>query len=61
MSQRKSYSEEFRKSAVARVDAGVSQSQVAIELGASLSTLNKWIKAANSNASLEEISVHESL
>lgn len=45
MSQGKSYSAEFKKIAVARVDAGGSQSSVAKELDVSLSTLNKWIKA----------------
>ena len=41
MKQRKIYSDEFKKSAVSRVNACVSQSSVARELSISLSTLNK--------------------
>lgn len=61
MKQRKIYLDEFKKSAVSRVNAGVSQSLVARELGISLSTLNKWIIAANKNATQEELSEHDEI
>ena len=61
MKQRKIYSDEFKKSAVFRVNAGVSQSSVARELSISLSTLNKWIIAANKNATQEELSEHDEI
>lgn len=61
MKQRKIYSDEFKKSAVSRVNACVSQSSVARELSISLSTLNKWIIAANKNATQEELSEYDEI
>ena len=40
------YSDEVRDTALARVNAGISQRQVARELGIGASTVNKWVTLA---------------
>ena len=54
MARKNKYSEEFIKTAVSRVNAGIAQVQVANELGIKPQTLSRWCIAAKNGMSLEE-------
>lgn len=54
MARKNKYSEEFIKTAVSRVNAGIAQVQVANELGIKPQTLSCWCIAAKNGMSLEE-------
>ncbi len=51
MTRKKHYSEEFIKTAVARVSSGISQIQVAKELGISAQTISRWCIKAKADLS----------
>ena len=53
MARKNKYSEEFIKTAVFRVNAGIAQVQVANELGIKPQTLSRWCIAAKKVMSLE--------
>lgn len=54
MARKNKYSEEFIKTAVSRVNAGIAQVQVANELGIKPQTLSRWCIVAKNGMSLEE-------
>ena len=61
MTRKKHYSEEFIKTAVARVSSGISQIQVAKELGISAQTISRWCIKAKADLSSEELSEAEEI
>lgn len=56
MKKKNHYSQEFIKTAVDRVNSGVTQAQVAKELGINAQTLSRWCIRAKNNMSSEQIS-----
>ncbi len=53
------FSEEFKKSAIARIQNGESQISVAKSLGISYKTLNRWFVKAKAQMPESEISLSE--
>ena len=49
------YSDEVRDTALARVNVGISQRQVARELGIGASTINKWVTVAKLGLTEEQV------
>ena len=61
MKKRIRYSQEFIKTAVDRVNSGVTQAQVAKELGINAQTLSKWCVRAKNSLSAEQRSEAEEI
>ncbi len=61
MKKRIRYSQEFIKSAVDRVNSGVTQAQVAKELGINAQTVSKWCVRAKNSLSREQRSEAEEI
>ena len=61
MSKKIRYSETFIKTAIDRVNSGVTQAQVAKELGINPQTLSKWCLKAKNNMSTEQRSEAEEI
>jgi len=61
MAKKIRYSETFIKTAIDRVNSGVTQAQVAKELGINAQTLSKWCLKAKNNMSNEQRSEAEEI
>ena len=61
MKKRIRYSQEFIKTAVDRVNSGVTQAQVAKELGINAQTVSKWCVRARNTLSSEQRSEAEEI